>query len=95
MASDSETLDPDEEPTWLRNARREIELRRQIRPEEGTLVGEPRMLARLHATYPDLRAEVRLEAERLLRARWFTPEAWETTVSWLRIQGYSPGRPAP
>jgi hypothetical protein len=93
VASDSKGLDPDEEPVWLRNARREIELRREIPPEEGALVGERRMLARLRSTYPDLPTDLRVEAEQLLRARWFTPEAWETAVSWLKTQGYSPGQP--
>jgi hypothetical protein len=90
MASDGDDPGAGEEPMWMRNARREIELRREIRPEEGTLVGELRMLARFRTTYPDLPANVQVEAERLLRSRRFRPEAWETAVSWLRTNGYTP-----
>jgi hypothetical protein len=78
----------EELPIWVRNALREIELRREIRTDEGTLVEELRMLARLRATYPGLPRELQLEAERLLRSRWFTPEAWETVVSWLKTVGW-------
>ena len=101
MAADDDQIsgeEPTGEPAWLRNARREIELRqraREIRPDEGSLAQELQMLARLRATYPGLPVELEKQAEALLRRRWFTPEAWEGVVAWIETTGWFARRSAP
>src|SRR5579862_5276365 len=97
MAADDDEIPGEEEPAWLRNARREIELRRQAReilPEEGSLAQELHVLARLRATYPDLPVELEEQAEALLRRRWFTPEAWDGMVAWIETTGWFARRSA-
>ena len=98
MTADDDQIPAEEEPAWLRNARREIELRKQareIQPDEGSLAQELRMLARLRATYPELPAELEVQAEALLRRRWFTPEAWDGMVAWIETTGWYARHSAP